>query len=122
MSVERDLLEQEWTGVQQIMAGVAIDKHIRDLDVRGEVVRVTIEVGEDEQTRAVFYGTPDEARVWLGDLEDEIDQARDDEDARDVATEVFEAGADRVAAFVARGWGDLEAGYQATMRDGRAWR
>lgn len=118
MSVERDLLEQEWTGVQQIMPGVAIDKHIRDLDARGEVIRVTIEVGEDEQTRAVFYGTPDEASVWVGDLESDLDGAASDEDAREVCAAYFDDGAEFVNRLASLGWGDLEAGRQR-LRAGR---
>jgi hypothetical protein len=110
MSVERDLLEQEWTGTQELFPGVYIDKHIRDLDAHGEEVRVTIEMGEDEDTVAVFYGTPEEAREWLREFEEEIDAAAMPHDLTEVVEGRREAGALDVGRLASLGWGDLEAG------------
>lgn len=110
MSLERDLLEQEWNGVREVQPGYVLDTHIRWY---GDEERVTIEQGEDEHTRTVFYGRLDDAQRWLDALD------RDMADDAVTQAEVWEVnmrdGAQEVGRYTARGWGNTERGYVNTV-------
>lgn len=111
MSLERDLLEQEWNGREEIRPGMVIEKHIRWY---GDEERIEIEEGEDEQTRAVFYGRLDDAQRWLDAIKRDLEEA-DMGDIAQVWGVNMDDGAEEVGRYTARGWGDTERGYVNTV-------
>lgn len=118
-ALEQDLLQQDWSGEREVFPGLEVYSHIR---FRGDEAFVTLEAGEDEATRCVFYGPVEAAERWLDALTEELSLVITSERMSVWATRLDE-GAQQATRYAALGFGDLETGYgvfQARLRHQRS--